>query len=147
MPSQKAESMNLSGFCCYCTVKSRVCATGEHWRYAFIFSTFQNSLFLNASQPSNKYPAIAHASLLRMTETTPVLVGLAGNDLQRDALVVLGRRAGSLTGAVDAIARGFEERSRILNDEVDANQAAMSAAIDSGAGAEVTGAAAAAATG
>ncbi len=76
------------------------------------------------------YAAIAHASLLRMTETTPVLVGLAGNDLQRDALVVLGRRAGSLTGAVDAIARGFEERSRILNDEVDANQAAMSAAID-----------------
>ncbi|MDO8608562.1 MAG: ATP-binding protein [Phaeospirillum sp.] len=76
------------------------------------------------------HAAIAHASLLRMTETTPVLAGLAGNDLQRDALAVLARRAGALTTAVDAIARGFEERSRILNDEVDASQAAMSAAID-----------------
>jgi len=75
--------------------------------------------------------AAAHASLLRMTAAMPVLAGLAGNDLQRDSLAVLERRAGSLTGAVDAIARGFEERTRVLNDEVDANQAAMSVAIDS----------------
>lgn len=72
----------------------------------------------------------AHASLERMTETMPVLAGLAGNDLQRDALSVLALRARSLAGAIDAMSRGFEERSRILNDEVDASQATMSASID-----------------
>ena len=74
--------------------------------------------------------AAAHASLQRMTETVPVLGRMAGSDLQRDALAVLGQRAQILTGAIDAIARGFDERQRILGDEVDANQAGMSAAID-----------------
>ncbi|RAU20910.1 hypothetical protein CU669_15870 [Paramagnetospirillum kuznetsovii] len=72
----------------------------------------------------------AHASLERMTDTMPVLQGLAGNDLQRDALQVLAQRARTLAGAIDAMSRGFEERSRILTDEVDASQAAMSGAID-----------------
>ena len=94
----------------------------------FVESLIAINVFYFNGNPG--YAAAAHASLLRMTEAAPVLAGLAGNDLQRDALAVLGRRAGALTGAVDAIARGFEERSRVLNDEVGANQAAMSAAID-----------------
>jgi len=72
----------------------------------------------------------AHASLQRMTDTLPILSGLAASDLQRDALAVLGQRARALTGAIDAIAHGFDERSRILADEVDAGQAGMSTAID-----------------
>ena len=79
----------------------------------------------NPSQVGN-----AHASLQKMTETTPVLAKLAGNDLQRDALGVLEQRARALSRAIDSIGRGFEERARILNEDVDANQAAMSAAID-----------------
>ena len=76
------------------------------------------------------YATIAHASLQRMTETTPGLAGMAGIDRQREALAVLGTRAGTLTSAIDAIARGYEERSRVLTEEVGASQAAMSAAID-----------------
>ena len=72
----------------------------------------------------------AHASLQRVTDTVPALTGLATSDLQRDALAVIGTRARTLSAAIDAIARGFDERSRILTDEVDASQAAMSAAID-----------------
>ncbi|OAN42966.1 hypothetical protein A6A04_09685 [Paramagnetospirillum marisnigri] len=72
----------------------------------------------------------AQASLDRMTATMPVLAQLAGNDLQRDALQVLEQRGRSLTGAIDTMSRAFDERSRILADEVDANQEAMSEAID-----------------
>jgi signal transduction histidine kinase len=74
--------------------------------------------------------AAAHAALIRMIETMPVLENLAGNELQRDALKVLAQRAGGLAQAINAISQGFEERARILNEEVGANQAAMSAAID-----------------
>ena len=72
----------------------------------------------------------AHASLQRVTDTIPALANLAGSDLQKDALAVIGKRARTLSGAIDAIARGFDERTRILNDEVDASQASMSASID-----------------
>ncbi|KIL99949.1 Chemotaxis regulator - transmits chemoreceptor signals to flagelllar motor components CheY [Paramagnetospirillum magnetotacticum MS-1] len=72
----------------------------------------------------------AHASLQRVTDTVPALTQLASSDLQRDALAVIGTRARTLSAAIDAIARGFDERSRILTDEVDASQAVMSAAID-----------------
>ncbi|ARJ67324.1 hypothetical protein WV31_17460 [Magnetospirillum sp. ME-1] len=72
----------------------------------------------------------AHASLQRVTDTIPALSRLASSDLQRDALAVIGTRARTLSAAIEAIARGFDERSRILTDEVDASQAAMSASID-----------------
>ncbi|BAE50121.1 Signal transduction histidine kinase [Paramagnetospirillum magneticum AMB-1] len=86
-----------------------------------------NAFYFNGAAPG----AInAHASLRRVTDTVPALTGLATSDLQRDALAVIGTRARTLSAAIDAIARGFDERSRILTDEVDANQAVMSAAID-----------------
>ncbi|WP_173983188.1 response regulator [Magnetospirillum sp. SS-4] len=94
----------------------------------FVETLIAINVFYFNGDPSQA--AAAHASLDKMAETTPVLAKLAGNDLQRDALGVLEQRARALARAIDSIARGFEERARILNDEVDANQAAMSAAID-----------------
>jgi signal transduction histidine kinase/DNA-binding response OmpR family regulator len=72
----------------------------------------------------------AHASLQRVTDTIPALRDLASSDLQRDALAVIATRARTLSGAIDAIALGFDERARTLTEEVDASQAVMSAAID-----------------
>ncbi len=94
----------------------------------FVDALLAINLFYFNGNPARA--ANAHASLQRMTETIPILAGLAASDLQRDALNALAQRARSLTGAIDALARSFEERSRVLGDEVDASQAAMSASID-----------------
>jgi signal transduction histidine kinase/DNA-binding response OmpR family regulator len=86
-----------------------------------------NAFYFNGAGPG---VVNAHASLQRVTDTLPALTRLAGSELQRDALAVIGTRARILSATIDAIARGFDERSRVLSEEVDASQAAMSAAID-----------------
>ncbi|CAA7618164.1 Signal transduction histidine kinase [Candidatus Terasakiella magnetica] len=94
----------------------------------FVETLIAINVFYFDGNPSRA--ATAHLNLEKMTDTIPVLAGLAGSNLQRDALSVLGQRAQALTGAIDSIARGFEERARILSDEVDASQADMAATID-----------------
>jgi len=72
----------------------------------------------------------ARAGLERMVESIPVLSRIADSDLQRDALAMLALRARSLTVAIDEVARDYDERGRILSEELDPSQATMSAAID-----------------
>jgi len=72
----------------------------------------------------------ARTALRQMIAQLPGLADQADSALQRDAIDVLGQRARALTGAIDAIARGFEERARILSGELDPSQDSMSAAID-----------------
>ncbi|MGE5516100.1 MAG: ATP-binding protein [Bacteroidota bacterium] len=86
-----------------------------------------NTFYFN---PSPAKAATAHDILSRVIETGPVLVELAGSDLQRDALHVIASRAATLDEGIEAIQRAMDERSRILANEVDANQAAMAVAID-----------------
>ncbi|MBI5165840.1 MAG: response regulator [Magnetospirillum sp.] len=72
----------------------------------------------------------ARKALSGVTATLPTLRGMAGSQLQRDSLRVMEGRAERLDEAIQAIGRGFESRSRLLANEVDANQAIMAAAID-----------------
>ncbi|HLO78424.1 MAG TPA: hypothetical protein VK196_18365, partial [Magnetospirillum sp.] len=86
-----------------------------------------NNFYFN---PSQAKAAAAHDTLARVIETMPVLVELAGSELQRDALHVIASRAATLDEGIEAIQRAMDDRSRILANEVDANQAIMAAAID-----------------
>ncbi|MEW5728351.1 MAG: hypothetical protein AB1918_11040, partial [Pseudomonadota bacterium] len=86
-----------------------------------------NSFYFSAS-PSRAQAA--RASLARMADTVPVMVDLADSDLQRDALKVVGQRAAALAEGIDGLQAAFEDRARILANEVDANQAIMAVAID-----------------
>jgi len=72
----------------------------------------------------------ARDGLARMAESIPVLTRIADSDLQRDALAMLAVRARVMTVAIDELARNYEERGRILSEELDPSQATMSAAID-----------------
>lgn len=72
----------------------------------------------------------ARDGLARMAESIPVLTRIADSDLQRDALGMLAVRARVLTVAIDELARNYEERGRILSQELDPSQATMSAAIE-----------------
>jgi signal transduction histidine kinase/CheY-like chemotaxis protein len=74
--------------------------------------------------------APARQSLARVTETVPVLIELAGTDLQRDSLKVIGQRAATVGRAIDRIDQAFQDRGQILTNEVDASQAIMAMAID-----------------
>ncbi|CCG41449.1 HAMP domain-containing protein [Magnetospirillum molischianum] len=70
------------------------------------------------------------AGLERMVVSIPVLTRIADSDLQRDALAMLALRARALTVAIDEVAHNYEERGRILSEELGPSQATMSAAID-----------------
>lgn len=72
----------------------------------------------------------ARDGLGRMVDSIPVLSRIADNDLQRDALAMLGLRARALSVAIDEVARAYAERGRILSEELDPGQVTMSAAID-----------------
>jgi signal transduction histidine kinase/DNA-binding response OmpR family regulator len=86
-----------------------------------------NSFYVSGSPERAE---LARASVRRLVDTIPVLDELAGSDLQRDALKVIAARARTLNGGVDAVARTFDRRTRVLANEVDASQASMAAAID-----------------
>jgi signal transduction histidine kinase len=62
--------------------------------------------------------------------TIPVMLDLAENDLQRQALQRLGQRATSLREGLSELAEHFATRTHLLRTEIDANQAATIAAID-----------------
>ncbi|HTH18232.1 MAG TPA: ATP-binding protein [Magnetospirillum sp.] len=80
--------------------------------------------------PNPDKVTIAHDTLSRVKEGIPVLAELAGSDLQRDALNVIGARAATLDGGIETIQQLMDDRARILANEVDTNQAIMAVAID-----------------
>jgi signal transduction histidine kinase len=72
----------------------------------------------------------ARKSIAMIEQTIPVMIDLAENDLQRSALLKLGERAGFLRKAIGELSEHFERRDTLLRSSIDANQAAMIAAID-----------------
>jgi signal transduction histidine kinase/DNA-binding response OmpR family regulator len=86
-----------------------------------------NTFYFNANSTRAES---AHDALSRVTATIPVLTELASSDLQRDALKVIATRAATMAFGIAAISQGFEDRARVLANEVDANQAIMAVAID-----------------
>jgi len=71
----------------------------------------------------------AHANIATIEKTIPVMVDLAGNDLQRSALLKLQERAALLRQGLTALSSHFARRDTLLRTEIDANQAAMIASI------------------
>jgi len=63
-------------------------------------------------------------------KTIPVMEGLAENDLQRSALSKLGERATVLRSGLAALSEHIAKREVLLRTAIDANQAAMIAAIE-----------------
>jgi signal transduction histidine kinase/CheY-like chemotaxis protein len=88
-----------------------------------------NSFYLNAGAADGGAHA-ARQALARLTETMPVLSGLASTDLQRDSLKVAGQRVAAIARGVDSIDHAFRRRAGVLTDEVDAHQAMMAVTID-----------------
>ncbi|MBI2235618.1 MAG: response regulator [Magnetospirillum sp.] len=86
-----------------------------------------NLFYFNHSAPR---AARAQASLLRVTDAIPMLLELAGSELQRDSLKLIGKRSRALRNDVDAIIGAIDRRNSVLAQEVDASQEAMAAAID-----------------
>jgi signal transduction histidine kinase/DNA-binding response OmpR family regulator len=86
-----------------------------------------NLFYFNHNAPR---AARAQASLQRVTDAIPTLVQLAGSDLQRDSLKLIGKRSQALRSDVDAIIGAIERRNSVLAQEVDASQEAMASAID-----------------
>jgi signal transduction histidine kinase len=72
----------------------------------------------------------ARTNIETIEKTIPVLLDLAENDLQRVALQKLGERAGALRKGLTTLADNFSRRAHLLRTAIDANQAAMIAAID-----------------
>jgi signal transduction histidine kinase len=72
----------------------------------------------------------ARTNIAAIEKTVPVMIGLAENDLQREALRKLGERAALLRKGLAALADHFARRDELLRTGIDANQAAMIAAID-----------------
>jgi signal transduction histidine kinase len=73
----------------------------------------------------------AHTSIGMIEQTIPVMIDLAENDLQRAALLKLGERAAALRKGLVGLSEHFARRDNLLRTSIDANQAAMIAAIDS----------------
>ena len=86
-----------------------------------------NSYYLSLASDA---AAEARANIETIEKTIPVMTDLAENDLQRGALAKLGERAASLHQGLSALAENFARRGALLRDAIDANQAAMIAAID-----------------
>ena len=72
----------------------------------------------------------ARDQIATIERTTPVMLDLAENELQRSALAKLGPRAAGLRAALEKIASSFDRQARFLGAAIDGNQAAMSASID-----------------
>lgn len=86
-----------------------------------------NNFYFN---PSPALATTAHQTLTRLTEALPGLTEIAPSHLQQDALHVIASRAATLDEGIDALLRSMDDRSWILANEVDGNQAIMAVAID-----------------
>jgi signal transduction histidine kinase len=74
--------------------------------------------------------AEAKRHLLVVERTAPVMIDLAENDLQRDALRSLQRQAELFHDGLDRLIFQFADQTRLLRDDIDANADAMSTATD-----------------
>ncbi|MBR9971687.1 ATP-binding protein [Magnetospirillum sulfuroxidans] len=72
----------------------------------------------------------AHESLGQVIQSVPHLTQRATSELQRETLTVIGRRTVRMDEGIEAMARAFDDRARILARDIDANQAIMASAID-----------------
>ncbi|MDQ2083306.1 ATP-binding protein [Xanthobacteraceae bacterium Astr-EGSB] len=72
----------------------------------------------------------ARTNIQTIERTIPVLLDLAENNLQRVALTKLGERSAALRQGLATLAENFARRDHLLHTAIDANQAAMIAAID-----------------
>jgi signal transduction histidine kinase len=86
-----------------------------------------NSYYLS---PASDAAEDAREAIDTIAKTIPVMIDLADNDLQRAALGKLGERAGALRDGLAILADHFARRTVLLRTAIDANQAAMIAAID-----------------
>jgi signal transduction histidine kinase len=91
------------------------------------FLVAANSYYLSLASGA---AAEARTNIETIEQTIPVMIDLAENDLQRSALLKLGERAAALRDGLATLAKQFARRTEILRTAVDANQAAMIAAID-----------------
>ena len=67
----------------------------------------------------------ARDSIATVEQTIPVMIDLAENRLQRDALTALSLRAASFREGLKNLTEQFAERSNLLKTAIDDNQAAM----------------------
>jgi signal transduction histidine kinase len=72
----------------------------------------------------------AYRNIATIERTIPVMVDLADNDLQRNALNALAGRVVAMRTGLNNLADNFAAQSRLLRDAIDGNQAAIVATID-----------------
>ena len=72
----------------------------------------------------------AYRNIATIERTIPVMVDLADNDLQRNALAALASRVVAMRTGLNNLADNFAAQSRLLRDAIDGNQAAIVATID-----------------
>jgi signal transduction histidine kinase/HAMP domain-containing protein len=72
----------------------------------------------------------ARGNLTTIERTIPVMLDLATGDLQRTALGALRDRAAAFLHGLAALGDKFATRTRLFHDEIDGNQALMTAVID-----------------
>jgi signal transduction histidine kinase len=86
-----------------------------------------NSYYLSLASDAAKD---ARTNIETIEKTIPVMIDLADNDLQRSALRKLSERAAALRKGLATLAEHFARRTTLLRTAIDANQAAMIAAIN-----------------
>lgn len=72
----------------------------------------------------------AHRHIATIERTVPVMLDLAENDLQRNALRALGQRAIEMTTGLNNLAGSFATQARLLRESIDGNQTGMTNALD-----------------
>jgi signal transduction histidine kinase len=72
----------------------------------------------------------AYKHIATIERTIPVMLDLADNDLQRNALRTLGERASALRTGLNNLADSFATQTRLLRDSIDGTQSAMAAVIE-----------------
>jgi signal transduction histidine kinase len=72
----------------------------------------------------------AYKHIATIERPIPVMLDLADNDLQRNALRTLGERASALRTGLNNLADSFATQTRLLRDSIDGTQSAMAAVIE-----------------
>ncbi|MCC7348322.1 MAG: HAMP domain-containing histidine kinase [Variibacter sp.] len=72
----------------------------------------------------------AYKHIETIERTTPVMLDLAENDLQRGALRALAQRVGELRVGLNHLVESFAKQTQLLRVSIDGNQAAMGAIVD-----------------
>src|SRR5437588_13105119 len=67
----------------------------------------------------------ARANIATVEQTIPVMIDLAENSLQREALAALAQRAASFREGLKSLSEQFASRAKLLQTAIDDNQASM----------------------